>query len=170
MNTTSHHTDPEDSGSSIQRANVRNFEENDTPCCLQPESCADGILILQDGVIRQSNPAMAQMSKYALEEVLDTCVASYFDTSHIEAVESLCEHVLQSLDGPQMLEATLVCKNGRRALTQITALSCTYKQRPACLLTIHHLGFITSLSERISRDCHDLLTGIAAVPSPVPSS
>ena len=166
MNTTSHHTDPENFSGSIQRASVWNFEKKDVSHCGQLESSADGNLVVQDGIIRLSNHAMTGISAYGQEEILDTCVVSFFDTEYMAAVQSLCEHILQDPDGPQMLEVTLVCKNGQRARTAITAIPCTFGQRPAILLKIRNLGFITSLSEGIAADCQDLLTGIVADPSP----
>jgi len=162
--------DADHSGKPNKRSTRWGFETIDVSHCAQPELSADGILVVQDCVIRLSNHAMTGISAYGQEEILDTCVVSFFDTEYMAAVQSLCEHILQGPDGPQILEATLVCKNGHRALTQITALPCTYKQRPACLLTIRLTGFITSLSEGITRDCHDFLTDIVADPSPVPSS
>jgi hypothetical protein len=124
----------------------------DVPCRKQPEFSAEALLIVQNGVIKQSNPVMAEMSAYAIEEVLDTCIASFFDAEHIAAVEFLCEHFHQGLEAPEKLEATLVCKNGRRALTRITAVPCTFNQKPACLLKIRHMGFITMLLEASAQE------------------
>ena len=166
MDNRNHHANRENSSSPLEGISAWNFEENNAPDHLSPEGSADGIFVVQDGIIRLSNPAMTGISAYGLEEILDTCVSSFFDTEYMAAVQSLCEHILQDPDGPQMLEVTLVCKNGQRARTAITAIPCTFGQRPAILLKIRNLGFITSLSEGIAADCQDLLTGIVADPSP----
>ncbi len=160
MDNKDHNLDLGNSEMPIEGVAGWDIDANDLSGCLQPEFSAEAMLIVQEGVIKQSSPAMAEMSAYATEEILDTCVASFFDTEHIAAVEFLCEHVRQGLEGSQQLEATLVCKSGRRLLTQITAVPCTFDQRPACRLKIRHLGFIPPLLEATDPDGANLFAGI----------
>ncbi len=120
------------------------------------ELSAEGVLIVENGIIRHSSPGMAAMSTYSPDEMMDTLAASFFDSDHIAAVELLCQQIRQNQEQPQILEATLVCKNGRRLHTQIIASPCTFKQRAACLLKIRPLGFISAAVDPLLEDCPGL--------------
>ena len=114
--------------------------ESDEKYRLLTELIDDAIVVVQNGVIRESNYCLAKMCGYSREEVVDTCFASFFHSDHIAAVESLCEHSLKDPNAVKTLSATLVCKNGHQFKVEITSALCTFRQNPATMLIIRDVS------------------------------
>lgn len=140
------------------------------------ELCNDGILIVQDGKIRESNDLMAQMCGYAVEEILDTDFASFFQPEDITLIESLYEQLIGDPNAIEIHEVVLICKNGRKLNVEITAGRFVYKKDFAILLIIkdttdqinaqkaleksRQWASIAALSGGIAHDYNNLLTAI----------
>jgi len=136
----------------------------------------DGIIIVQDGRIKESNPCMAKLCGYSLEEILDTSLAGYLQSEDVPVAELLFDSPTIDSHGAQVLETTLVCKNDRRLKVAITTADCTFRQEPAKLLVIRDLSdrltaresleksgkldAIAALSGGIAHDYNNLLTAI----------
>ncbi len=136
----------------------------------------DGILIVQNGKIREINDLMAQMCGYSVEEVLDTDFASFFQAEDMMLFESLYEHLIADPNAVEVHEVVLMCKNGHRLNVEITAGRFVYKKDPAILLiikdTTEHINAqkaleksrqwasIAALSGGIAHDYNNLLTAI----------
>jgi PAS domain S-box-containing protein len=150
--------------------------ENDLKYHLLMELTTDAIVIIQKGMIRECNHYMAKMCDYSLEEVVDTCFASYFHSKDMAAVESLGEVSLKDPNAVETLEARLVCKNAYQLRVEITAVRCTIRQKPAIICNIRDvspplateaeinthrtLDSIAALSGGIAHDYNNLLTAI----------
>ena len=78
------------------------------------ELVADGIIIVQDGVIKEINHSMAKLSGYGPEPIMDTALTEYFPPDGNPALDKLLDRPANESGAPQVLEATLVCKNGHR--------------------------------------------------------
>ena len=136
----------------------------------------DGILIVQNGKIREINDLMAQMCGYSVEEVLDTDFASFFQAEDMMLFESLYEHLIADPNAVEVHEVVLMCKNGHKLNVEITAGRFVYKKNPAILLVIKdttdHINAqkaleksrqwasIAALSGGIAHDYNNLLTAI----------
>ena len=150
--------------------------ESDQKYHLLMELSDDGIAIVQNGMIKESNYCLAKICGYSLEEVVDTCFASFFHSDHIAAVESLCEDSLKDPNAVKTLQATLVCKNGHPFEVEITSALCTFRQRPANMLVIRKIperliagedlknhryhDSVAAISGGIAHDYNNLLTAI----------
>jgi PAS domain S-box-containing protein len=140
------------------------------------ELCNDGILIVQDGKIKESNHLMAKMCGYLVEEVLDTEFASFFRADNIGRIESICSRVIDDANAIEIHDITLMCKNGLKLNVEITAGHFVYNQRSAILLIIRDisdriqvgvklqkskkLDSIAAMSGGIAHDYDGLLTAI----------
>lgn len=136
----------------------------------------DGILIIQDGKIREINDLMAQMCGYSVEEVLDTDFASFFQPEDITLFGSLYEHLIGDPNAVEVHEVVLICKKGHKLNVEITAGRFVYKKDPAILLiikdTTDHINAqralensrqwasMAALSGGIAHDYNNLLTAI----------
>ena len=136
----------------------------------------DGILIVQNGQIKESSPCIAKLCGYSLEEMLNNSLAGYLQSENVPAVESIVDSSPIGSNVAQMLETTLVCKNDRRLKVEITAADCTFRQKPAKLIVVRDLSnrltakeslektgkldAIAALSGGIAHDYNNLLTAI----------
>ena len=136
----------------------------------------DSIIIVQDGVIRASNPTLAKLGGYLPESMRDTALAEYFPNDENPALETLIECPETGSGAPAVQEATLACKNGQHLKVEITAAHCDFQQKPASLLIIRDisnrqtvreslekagkLDAIAALSGGIAHDYNNLLTAI----------
>jgi PAS domain S-box-containing protein len=140
------------------------------------EISADAFIVIQNGAIKECNPPMTALSGYGLEELTDTCFASFFHTQDIPAVESLGKDTLEDPDNVANLQARLVCKNGHQINVAITAGGCTFQQKTAALCVLRDISHqldaeaaankdrtldsIAALSGGIAHDYNNLLTAI----------
>jgi PAS domain S-box-containing protein len=103
------------------------------------ELCHDGVLIVQDGKIKESNHVMAKMCGYALEEVLDTEFASFFHPEDVELVEKIYTRVIGNAKPIEIRETALMGKSGIRMVAGITAGRFFYNREPAVLFMVRVL-------------------------------
>ena len=137
---------------------------------------ADGIIIVQDGVIKESNQHLAKLSGFRLEDLTDTPLTEYFHSDDIPAVKTLIDGPKKTSNSARVLETALVCKNRNQLKVEITAAACFFGQKPANLLIIRDisdrltaresiekagkLDAIAALSGGIAHDYNNLLTAI----------
>ncbi len=58
------------------------------------ELATDGVLVVQDGKIKEVNYYLAKMCGYTIDEVLDTDLASFFHPDDIETIATIYEKPL----------------------------------------------------------------------------
>lgn len=137
---------------------------------------ADGVIIVQDGVVRESNLSMARLCGCLPESMRETALAEYFPPDDNPGVDVLSDLAVQGSSEPQVQAATLASENGERLEVEIRAAGCDFQQKPASLLIIRDisdrltarkslekagkLDAIAALSGGIAHDYNNLLTAI----------
>lgn len=58
------------------------------------ELATDGVLVVQDGKIKEANYYLAKMCGYTIDEVLDTDLASFFHSDDFETITTIYEKPL----------------------------------------------------------------------------
>ncbi len=140
------------------------------------ELIGDGIIIIQNSVVKESNPVMAKLCGCTPESMLDTTLAQYFPPDENPGLNALIDMPDRASGEPQVRPATLACKNGQRVEVEISAVGCNFQQKPASLLIIRDisdrqtareslekagkLDAIAALSGGIAHDYNNLLTAI----------
>lgn len=143
---------------------------------LLKEIADDGIIIVQDNVIKESNHCMAKLCGCHPDALLNTALAEYFPPDENPSLDGLIGASDSESGKFQTQAATLVCKTGQRLKVEITAAGCAFGQKPATLWIIKDiserltakeslekagkLDAIAALSGGIAHDYNNLLTAI----------
>ena len=143
---------------------------------LLSELISNGIIIVQSGIIKECNQAMAKLFGDRPQSMQGTRLAEYFPSDENKALDELFSASSQTSDAPVACEATLACKNGQRLKVEVTAAVCGTEQQPAYLLVIRNISdhqttrvslektgkleAISALSGGIAHDYNNLLTAI----------
>ncbi len=114
---------------------------------------AEGVFVVQEGVIRRCNLFLSEICGYRPEEVTETLFASFFDADTIPTVESAVQNAAAGEFPMVPGEARLVAKDGRRMKVRLTAQPCTYSGQPAIVFVLTEaLGGCEQESARESMD------------------
>ena len=99
----------------------------------------EGIVEVKQGIIQKSNAAMARLSGYRHEEVVDTIFASFFHLDDIPVVESICELPETPEGEGQKPVVRLIGKNRKSIPVEISVGSCGRDRGPSHRIKIRHL-------------------------------
>jgi PAS domain S-box-containing protein len=99
----------------------------------------ESIVVVEKGIIQNSDAAMTRLSGYRHEEVVDTIFASFFHLDDIPVVESVCDPPEAPGNSGQKLVVRLIGKDGQSIPVQISAGACSRDGKPIRQIKIRHI-------------------------------
>lgn len=136
----------------------------------------DGFIIVQDGMIKESNDSFSRMCGSQPESMPDTPLSRYFPPDENSEMKLMLDGHANMTGTSQLQPATLVGANGQLLKVEITAAGCEFDHKPAHLFIIRDisdrrtareslekagkLDAIAALSGGIAHDYNNLLTAI----------
>ena len=102
----------------------------------------DGIVIVQDAVIKYANSRLAEITGYTVEEMVDTPYANYIPPDELPKIVDYYERRMAGEEVRSIYETALRHKDGSRAEVELNAGLITFQGKPADLV------FVRDISER----------------------
>jgi PAS domain S-box-containing protein len=103
------------------------------------EKANDGIMIIQDGVVKYTNPKLAETGGYTIEETIGK---PFTDFAWPEDVPKLADYYKRRMGGekvPSIYEARLRGKGGECLYVEINTTVMDYEGRPADFVIVHDI-------------------------------
>ncbi|MHA1941059.1 MAG: PAS domain S-box protein, partial [Candidatus Hodarchaeales archaeon] len=112
------------------------------------ERASDGIVIVQDGIVKFVNTILAEMSGQPVEAIIGTPFERNIHPDAMEEVVQRYRDRIEGLEIPSIYETSLIRVNGERLEVELNAGLISYQNKPADLI------FVRDISERkrISRE------------------
>jgi two-component system cell cycle sensor histidine kinase/response regulator CckA len=106
------------------------------------ERANDGIVIVQDTLVKYTNSRLAEITGYTVEEMLGTLYANYIHPDELPKVVGHYERRMAGEEVRSIYETALRHKDGSKVDVEINAGIITFQGRPA------NLAFIRDITER----------------------
>ncbi|MBT7080487.1 MAG: PAS domain S-box protein [Chloroflexi bacterium] len=115
------------------------------------ERSNDGIIILQDNLLKYVNSKMAQMTGYEQEEVINKKFLEFIAPSHRAIGIDRYKKRLAGIDVPNEYEMSVLHKDGREISVEINASITEYEDAPADMAIVRDI----TERKRIEKNLHD---------------
>ena len=120
------------------------------------ERSNDGIVIVQDSVIKYANPSLERMTGYETDEAIDTSFTKYIYPDEVEESVDFYKRRMAGKQLPSRYERALRHKDGSRIDTEIDAAVITYQGRPATLVIIRDITERKQADEALKKSAEQI--------------
>jgi len=103
------------------------------------ERANDGIVLIQDGVLRYANRRTAEMTGYAVEELIGTPFTTYIHPDELSVVAERYERRIGGKKVVPIYESAVRHKDGRRIDVEFNAGLISYEGKPADLVIMRDI-------------------------------
>lgn len=104
------------------------------------ERANDGIVIIQDGLIRFANPSAVALSGQGPEDFIGQPFAAYLHPTEKNKIKEMYERRMTGDTPPSIYETIFVRKDGKPVYAEVNAGRITYQDRPADLVLIRDIS------------------------------
>lgn len=115
------------------------------------ERANDGIVIVQDGIIKYINPRLAEISGYTVEEVVDTPFTEYISPDELPEVVDRYKRRMAGEDVPSIYETIIMHKDGSKIYAELNAGIITYLGKPADMIIVRDITERRQAEEALRR-------------------
>jgi PAS domain S-box-containing protein len=103
------------------------------------ERANDGIVIVQDGLLKYVNPQLAEIAGYAIEELTDSLFVNYIDPGQRARVSEYHKRRMAGEKAPARYESALRNKNGTKIDVEFNVGTVEYEGKPAALAMVRDI-------------------------------
>jgi PAS domain S-box-containing protein len=103
------------------------------------ERANDGICVIQDAIVKFTNPRLAEVAGYTVEELIDTPFTDYVDPDALHEVIDSYKRRLAGEEVPPIYETTIRRKDGNKIYVETNAGTITYQGKPADLVIVRDI-------------------------------
>jgi PAS domain S-box-containing protein len=115
------------------------------------EQAADGIVIVQDGVIKYANNGHAQITGYSVEELVGTPFLDTIDPSARDQVVQRYDGRMTGTPISVVLETMMLCKDGTVKEAEARSTTIEHQGRPAVLSVVRDITERKQAEEELQR-------------------
>ncbi len=127
-------------GLAIERAKrTKEMEESEKKYSTLVEKGNDGIIIIQDGVLKFTNPKMAEISGFSMDEIIGKSFIDFVSPEYRELVADQYKKKTLGGEVPNRYEIEILSKDGRKIPVEINATIIEYEDRPADMAIIRDI-------------------------------
>lgn len=129
------------------------------------ERANDGIVIIQDNILRYVNPRMAEIVGYRAEEIIGTSYAEHICDEYRDATLERYGERLRGASLSQVYESAVLHKDGRRINVEINGGLISYEGAPADLVFLRDVSERTEAQREMNQLRNLLQNTIDSMPS-----
>lgn len=115
------------------------------------ERSNDGVVVIQDSLVRFANPRFEQMSGYSIETLLNTPFTDYLTPEEIAVLLERYERRMAGEYVPSIYETTMTRRGGRKIPLEISAAIISFHGRPADLVVVRDITERKQAEEYLQR-------------------
>ncbi len=102
----------------------------------------DGIIIIQDGLVRFANPKLLEITGFSLEETVGKQFIDFISPEYRKLTADRYKKRMAGEEVPQNYELEILTKDGRRILVEVNASKIEYEKKPA------NMAILRDITER----------------------
>jgi PAS domain S-box-containing protein len=125
-----------------RKQNEKTLRESEEKYRNLVERANDGVIIIQDGIVKYVNKRIFEMFGYTFQEMVNTYFIDYVFPDERSKIMDIYKRRLQGEDAPDIYEMIVLHKDGRRKDVETNSGIITYHGKPATL------SFIRDITER----------------------
>ena len=115
------------------------------------ERANDGIVIVQDGIVRYANPWLARLSGYTTDEIIGSELTRFIAPAEVPRIAERYRRRIAGEPVPPTYETVLLLKNGTTLHVELNAGVITFAGRPADLVIVRDISERRQAEERDAR-------------------
>jgi phosphoserine phosphatase RsbU/P len=115
------------------------------------ERSNDGVVVLQDRLVKLANPRFIEMSGYSAETLLETPFTDYLTPDEIAVLQKRYEQRMAGEYVPAVYETTMTRRGGVKLPLEISAAMVSFRGRPADLVLIRDITERKQAEEYLQR-------------------
>lgn len=103
------------------------------------ENATDGIVIVQNGLLKFANQTMCDIMKYSMEELLDKPFLDYIDSAEHESLNDFHNRRMQGEQFSNILRSQFIRKDKKMITVELNARTSNYNGAPAGFIIIRDI-------------------------------